>query len=678
MRRRESDAEEEIEEIVPVAVTLRNAFAPKHQLTRTTTAATPTSSSSTSVKIDSRTTSSKDINIDTTRSESDTIALADTDAEEDAENDVGNSSSSLPSSYLYKYSYHQYGYQYQQYSDSSSRHGHAHSQDEHSNLPLEMELSVPHSLLVELKHSYQHWKRMKDKISDRFGLGKMDHESINSGKNDTNADGDIHRLVSICTLVISDSYSSSRSHSQLHERNSTFAGGVGTANHPLWDHIHERLDDLYNEVIAPAQYQDQDQHQDQHQNQHHHEQTQRERERIWTDIRNCMRIQCKAILISNTRVNIDAHSHANTHHANTNTHTNGTHMHSTVETTRTEIILTSASLNPKKLVILPINPNNNNSNSTSEAEEPSMLGVSKYTNAIPHALPRNSLMVHFSDGSTRVLPTLFSFLVKRGVISGFEQEQDKDKDKDGNMSASGNSNAGSRNGSIHDVQVDKFEKRFDDDIFNMLTDSSSLQNGHGHGNGKGNGRAVKLNLGSHTPPIIGNGSGRANGNGIGNGNVVNGNGNANATVRGSFTEAFNSLSMHNSMANSMTTPSKDGNILLKSMELSDDDAESDESENVHVRASANAHAHGNRPINARAKGDSFEAALTGDHSHSHRTAVAVSEERDRDSCDVIKRIQDTDEEIEMLQRILDEEEEGLKKEKETQQVVSACVLISLL
>ena len=89
-------------------------------------------------------------------------------------------------------------------------------------------------------------------------------------------------------------------------------------------------------------------------------------------------------------------------------------------------------------------------------------------------------------------------------------------------------------------------------------------------------------------------------------------------------------------------------------------------------------AHGNRPINARAKGDSFEAALTGDHSHSHRTAVAVSEERDRDSCDVIKRIQDTDEEIEMLQRILDEEEEGLKKEKETQQVVSACVLISLL
>jgi len=616
MRRRKSDDEQEIKELVAVAVTLRNAFAPKHQLTTATSASTSIDARSSMASATNTMLNNMNSNIDTTRSEAD---------EEDAENDVGSSSSSFPSSY------------------SSSRR----SLEEQSNLPLEMELSVPHSLLVELKHSYQHWKRMKDRVSDRFGLGKMDHE--NSGKNDANADGDIHRLVSVCTLVISDSSSQSHLHSRLFirnstckdsrhgvkERNSTIAGGVGTANHPLWDHIHERLDDLYNEVISPAQ------HLGQHQDQHHHEQTQRERERIWTDIRNCMRIQCKAILISNKHT----HSHAN-----------DMNMHSNAETTRTEIILTSASLNAKKLVILPVNPNTYDINSTSEAEEPSMLGVSKYTNAIPHALPRNSLMVHFSDGSTRVLPTLFSFLVKRGVISGLEQE----RDKDGNISGSGNSNAGSRNGSKHDVQVDKFEKRFEDDIFNMLTDSSSSQNGHGHGNGSG--RAVKLNLGSHTPPIIGNESGRANGNG----NFVNGN--ANATVKGSFTDAFNSLSMHSSM----TTPSKDGNILLKSMELSDDDAESDESENFH----AHAHAHGNRPIYARAKGDSFEAARAGDYSH--RAAVAVSDEKDRDSCDVIKRIQDADEEIELLQRALEEEEEALKKEKETQQVVSAFVLIFAL
>jgi hypothetical protein len=578
------EEEEEEEEVVPIAVTLRNAFAPKQQLSADAAATTINSSNNSINRIRSNRTSLNtsilnnsrpagaadnnqnqgDANLDLLEAENDIGSNNDSDSDSDSL--LGSNGSSFP--YLSRLSLDQ------------------------SNLPLEMELVVPHSLLVELKHSYQNFAKMKEKISEKFGLGKMDHKGIRSGRNNNDLDADIHRLVPVCTMPVYDSSRLTgsdcreRIHGGLDMQDKSFSTIVmGTGNHPLWDHIHERIDDLYNEVIAPP-------HLTQHQHQEKEtEKEQSRRERIWKDIRNCMRIQCKAILVSDTIEQKHAHEHA----------------------AKAGIILTSASLNPKNLKLLPIQAN------TITSEDPSILGVSKYTNAIPCALPRNSLMIHFSDGSTRVLPALCSFLVKKGVLPNTQN---------------GGSNGSSRNGSIQDGQVDKFEKRFDDDIFNVLTDTSKT-------------RTVNFNLGSCAPVVNGNyqhGNGTGNDNGKSHGNG-NGTYHDNGKVGGSFTEAFNSLSIRSSII----APSKDGDIIHKSMELSDDDAESDESPNyVHTV-------------------DDF----MGDFRGHRRNSNATVSSGEKDSCDVIKLIQDMDEEIESLQQILEEEEKALEKEKKSQQVVSA-------
>lgn len=74
---------------------------------------------------------------------------------------------------------------------------------------------------------------------------------------------------------------------------------------------------------------------------------------------------------------------------------------------------------------------------------------------IPSALPPNALLVHYSDGTTRIDPTLYHRLVKAGIINETKAK------------------AGGRlrldSGVIEDrIREDRKARRFDDDIFDML------------------------------------------------------------------------------------------------------------------------------------------------------------------------------------------------------------------
>ncbi len=144
-----------------------------------------------------------------------------------------------------------------------------------THIPIEMELVVPYTLLIQLKNSYsfdeqnqnhvhnhahkdhnrqkqqkyskqKHYEEMRNKISAQFGLGKMEHE--NSGKND----GDVNRFIPVCSRTRSANESMT-----MDSMGGSAMGGsaiyhhhCNQASHPLWDHIDERLDE--NKYIVPG------------------------------------------------------------------------------------------------------------------------------------------------------------------------------------------------------------------------------------------------------------------------------------------------------------------------------------------------------------------------------------------------------------------------------------------
>ena len=54
---------------------------------------------------------------------------------------------------------------------------------------------------------------------------------------------------------------------------------------------------------------------------------------------------------------------------------------------------------------------------------PGVLEISKYSSAVPNFLPSNSMLIHYSDGSTRVHCELYNMLLKKGVISDTSKEK---------------------------------------------------------------------------------------------------------------------------------------------------------------------------------------------------------------------------------------------------------------
>ena len=473
-------------------------------------------------------------------------------------------------------------------------------------IPVEMELVAPYTLLVQLKHSYKNCEEMKNRISAQFGLGKMEHE--NSGKND----GDVSRFLSVC----------SRRQDGRGVRGVMDITG-NQASHPLWDHLNERLDDLYETIISlPNQYNDNGENESGSGSGSEDEKALRDQ--IWNDIRSHMRIQCKAILHSSEISN---------------------------QSSPQSVILASVPLNPRRLIPLPVNEKNDadtNANANvNDNLEPNILVVSKYNNSIPHSLPRNSILVHFSDGSTRVCPTLYDVLLRRNVI-----EESK-------------SNVGTGygvgvNGS-YNVEVDKFERRFEDDIFNMLGEVSS-NNGSGH-----DGHYCKVKLKR-------NGSFKQNANGNGN-DYGNGRLNGLKTIdasKGSFAVAFESLAIRSPSLKGMqvhnATQNSGVDELVSSMDMSNDD--SDSAENSTTRSN-------NTTIDAELNGThvgvgggpNVLSRITryNDKNSSQDEASGDSSPGGRD---ILTKIEDLDEDMERLQQVLGEEEAALKIEQGAQEMVS--------
>ena len=586
--------------------------------------------------------------------------------------------------------------------------------------PIEMELVAPYSLLVQLKHSYKNDEVIKNKISAQFGLGKMEHE--NSGKNDA----DVNRFIPICSKNTWEwecncecdceyeyggnmglgaefgmhSNGSCTIESELESNHQLqHQQQQKQASHPLWDHVNERLDDLHETLVTLP-------------NKHHSdcdfegndndnsEVTRRDtklRERIWDDIRNHVRIQCKVHVHAIIPPSDDDPSTSNT---NTNTNTN------------TNLILASVPLNLRRLVQLPVNQLDDHTSAMSVSdEEPKILGVSKYNNSIPHSLPRNSILVHFSDGSTRVSPSLYDLLVKRNVIVDVPISIGSGGDGNANASTSASTSTSTN----LDIDVDKFERRFEDDIFNVLGDVKSkspttrMRNGIGNGN-DGNGqihghnshgheginnghpdqyKKVKLKFNnassiqdtssnsshSHrhlnsdqTKTLNGNGNGNGNGssisprqNGIQHGNASKG------SMRGSFADAFESLAISPAPVKGVHTKAasqtNNEEVLMTSMELSDDE-DSESAEDLMI--------HSNNTTLHSADCETSSSIIASNHNmcttryneaNNSCSEVVTSE-------DIVNRIQDLDDEMELLQRVLDLEETVLNSEDEEQQTVS--------
>jgi len=568
MIRRRFDSDEEQREIVPVAVTLRNAFAPRLHMQSTG------KQHETHINDHLNTDKCDDDNADND------------DDDDDDDDDIGEADICQTQSYV---------------SAGRLPAGGIH---EASMIPIEMEIVVPYSLVVRLKQSYKTSKAMKRRISQFFGLENNEKErKMKNDGHDGNDDGNDDRLLVLCSKV----------------------QGCKTS-HLLWDHLDERLDDLYREMISVPPSEEVECG------------DKAVRDEIWTDILSAMRIQCKAIMPSTTTHSIEDDDDDNDDDDDGSSSDGEMSPEPFVHTPKASnqsrsIMLASAPLNPKQLKKLPFN--------STGTEASGILAVSKYNNSIPHSLPRNSPLMHYSDGTTRVHPNLYEILIKQEVIA--------EPVLDGS--------------SYDDVEVDKFEKRFADDMFSVLGDASSnrdftrvklklgspvkIPDRHEHGvyhESKQNG--------SHyfeAKRLITNGGDSLKGHA----NGVSRKSNGERVVRGSFAEAFDSLAIHSRGQKS------NGDVLMSSMDLGDDDSESDDDST------------GRNDVELANLPHSDAVSRThGDIGIDDDSANESCTSRKRDDCEIISRIQDTDGEMERLQQVLDAEEEALNDEERAQDMVS--------
>lgn len=346
------------------------------------------------------------------------------------------------------------------------------------SLPIQMEIVASHSLLIELKNTYRSNRRMKKKIANMFGLGKMEKE--NSGR-----DSDIHRLTPICCVSCLDSDSC--------PSNTLIQSMSGTISHPTWDHIQEQLEDLYSEVItaneatfstpsqATSEYENDDETSPWLQKNKDSKRLDvlNQRHEIWNRIKLSMRIQCKAV------VNLEANIQSNLQNGIENGATSGNKCCHEPEfdmcrPDATYFILSATSLDANFLKKLPTNL---------EGNDPSMLGpISKYSQSVPNALPRNSILVHFSDGSSRISPKLFDFLVKEGVLDNDDDNiyENRSGNQDHENDYLSESCGHHLFNTIEDLQVDTFQNRFSDDLQALSSGKWGLQRrdtNRSHGNG---------------------------------------------------------------------------------------------------------------------------------------------------------------------------------------------------
>ncbi len=257
-------------------------------------------------------------------------------------------------------------------------------------LPIEIEIVVTYDFLLQF-HSHQKHEHTRARIRDLFGL------DINIEKNDKNKDSkDSLETRNEPIVVLCSKLQDTRS------------------SHPLWDHVNEKLDDLYD--ILPKELD------------------------LWNDLYKAMRIQFRAIVTSKANFDLRGKSSQNNVSAD---NINCKESKS--------ILLASCPLHPYKLKPLALSKYGRNQNDTSS---PLLVGSSKFRDEIPKLLPPNSILIHYSDGTTRVSPELYHLLGHKNLI---EIESSSDQLR------------------LENIDVDKFARRFDDDVFDVLEDEGYVK-----------------------------------------------------------------------------------------------------------------------------------------------------------------------------------------------------------
>lgn len=152
-------------------------------------------------------------------------------------------------------------------------------------------------------------------------------------------------------------------------------------SHLVWDHLEDKLDDFYASI--PVSTSD----------------TQEDisvRTNLWNDIQMSMKIRCKAYIPSPTRKSRRKSSVDDMEHEKKFS------VHS--------IVLSVIDLDINHLKVLPQNIQALNS--------AFVLPPSKYYSSLPSALPHNTFLIHFSDGTTRTSIEIYNILLDQKVIKG--------------------------------------------------------------------------------------------------------------------------------------------------------------------------------------------------------------------------------------------------------------------
>lgn len=268
-------------------------------------------------------------------------------------------------------------------------------------LPIEMEIVVTYEFLVQF-HSHQKNEHARSRIRDLFGLD-VSNENANNDRYKAHGDEKIQnkckeigstaakeRVVVLC--------------SKLQDTRSS---------HPLWDHVNEKLDDLYD--LIP-----------------------REND-LWSDLYKAMRIQFRAIVPSKADFSMKDDPLLNDASESINCKSSKS------------ILLASCPLHPFKLKPITLSSTKGvNDNSTSSF----LIGTSKFRDNVPYAMPPNSILIHYSDGTTRVSPEVFHILRHKNVID---------------------TEASNNQQQLEIMDVDKFARRFDDDAFDVLDDKGYVK-----------------------------------------------------------------------------------------------------------------------------------------------------------------------------------------------------------
>ena len=149
----------------------------------------------------------------------------------------------------------------------------------------------------------------------------------------------------------------------------------------LWDHLEDKLDDFYASIPVSTSDTEEDIS---------------VRTNIWNDIQMSMKIRCKAYIptptfISRRKSSVDDMEHEKKFS-----------MHS--------IVLSTIDLDINRLKVLPQNIQALNS--------AFVLPPSKYHSSLPSALPHNTFLIHFSDGTTRTSIEIYNTLLDQKIIRG--------------------------------------------------------------------------------------------------------------------------------------------------------------------------------------------------------------------------------------------------------------------